>query len=206
MGEVYRARDTKLNRDVAIKVLPDLFASDAERLARFTHEAQTLASLNHPHIAAIYGLEESGDVRALVMELVEGEDLSQRIARGAIPLDEALTIAKQIAEALEAAHELGIIHRDLKPANVKVRTDGTVKVLDYGLAKAVEPTGVMSPNLSMSPTITTPAMTRAGVILGTRWSFACLFAAPFDERRLQVTGRAVPVVHGGRRGNFGETA
>src|SRR4030095_6631036 len=184
MGEVYRARDTKLNRDVAIKVLPDLFASDAERLARFTHEAQTLASLNpppiaahcglvsraplhHPHISAIYGLEKSGDVRALVMELVEGEDLSQRIARGAIPLDEALTIAKQIAEALEAAHELGIIHRDLKPANVKVRTDGTVKVLDYGLAKAVEPTGVMSPNLSMSPTITTPAMTRAGVILGT---------------------------------------
>jgi Protein kinase domain/WD40-like Beta Propeller Repeat len=206
MGEVYRARDTKLNRDVAIKVLPDLFASDAERLARFTHEAQTLASLNHPHIAAIYGLEESGDVRALVMELVEGEDLSQRIARGAIPLDEALTIAKQIAEALEAAHELGIIHRDLKPANVKVRTDGTVKVLDYGLAKAVEPTGVMSPNLSMSPTITTPAMTRAGVILGTRWSFACLFAAPFDERRLQVTGRAVPVVNGVRRGNFGNTS
>jgi eukaryotic-like serine/threonine-protein kinase len=121
MGEVFRARDTKLNRDVAIKVLPDSFASDAERLARLTREAQTLASLNHPHIAAIYGLEESGGVRALVMELVEGEDLSQRIARGAIPLDEALPIARQIAEALEAAHDLGIIHRDLKPANIKVR-------------------------------------------------------------------------------------
>ena len=140
MGEVYRARDTKLNRDVAIKVLPDLLASDEDRLARFTREAQTLASLNHPHIAAIYGLEESGGVRALVIELVEGEDLAERIARGAIPLDEALPIAKQIAEALEAAHELGIVHRDLKPANIKVRSDGTVKVLDYGLAKAAEPT------------------------------------------------------------------
>ena len=121
MGEVYRARDTKLNRDVAIKVLPDSFASDAERLARFTREAQTLASLNHPNIAQIHGLEESDGVRALVMELVEGEDLSQRIARGPIPIDEALPIAKQIAEALEAAHEQGIIHRDLKPANIKVR-------------------------------------------------------------------------------------
>ena len=136
MGEVYRARDTKLNRDVAIKVLPDSFASDADRLARFTREAQTLASLNHPNIAQIYGLEESNGVRALVMELVEGEDLSQRIARGPIPIDEALPIAKQIAEALEAAHEQGIIHRDLKPANIKVRPDGTVKVLDFGLAKA----------------------------------------------------------------------
>ena len=123
MGEVYRARDTKLNRDVAIKVLPDLFASDAERLARFTREAQTLASLNHPNIAHIHGLEESHGVRALVMELVEGDDLSARIARGAIPLDDALPIAKQIAEALEAAHEQGIVHRDLKPANIKVRLD-----------------------------------------------------------------------------------
>ena len=138
MGEVYRARDTKLNRDVAIKVLPDLFVGDAERLARFTREAQTLASLNHPNIGQIYGLEESNGVRALVMELVEGEDLSQRIARGAIPIDEALPIAKQIAEALEGAHEQGIIHRDLKPANIKVRPDGTVKVLDFGLAKAME--------------------------------------------------------------------
>ena len=121
MGQVYRARDTKLNRDVALKILPDSFANDPDRLARFTREAQTLASLNHPNIAHIHGLEESGGVRALVMELVEGDDLSQRIARGAIPLDEALPIAKQIAEALEAAHEQGIIHRDLKPANIKVR-------------------------------------------------------------------------------------
>src|SRR6187431_2825423 len=140
MGLVYRAHDTRLNRDVALKVLPDLFASDADRLARFTREAQTLASLNHPNIAHIHGLEESGGVRALVMELVEGDDLSERISRGAIPVDEALPIAKQIAEALEAAHQQGIIHRDLKPANIKVRSDGTVKVLDFGLAKAMEPT------------------------------------------------------------------
>ena len=141
MGEVYRARDTKLNRDVAIKVLPQAFANDSERLARFTREAQTLAALNHPNIAHIHGLEASGGVHALVMELVEGEDLSQRIARGAIPIGEALPIARQIAEALEAAHEQGIIHRDLKPANIKVRPDGTVKVLDFGLAKAMEPAG-----------------------------------------------------------------
>ena len=133
MGEVYRARDTKLDRDVAMKILPELFASDPDRLMRFEREAKTLASLNHPHIAQIHGFE---DARALVMELVEGEDLSRRIARGAIPFDEALPIAKQIAEALEAAHEQGIIHRDLKPANIKVRADGTVKVLDFGLAKA----------------------------------------------------------------------
>src|SRR5436309_7815368 len=139
MGEVFRARDTRLNRDVALKVLPDAFASDPDRLARFTREAQTLASLNHPNIAHIHGLEESNGVRALVMELVEGEDLAQRIARGAIPIDEALPIAKQIAEALEAAHEQGIVHRDLKPANIKVRADGTVKVLDFGLAKLAEP-------------------------------------------------------------------
>ncbi len=168
MGQVYRARDTKLNRDVALKVLPDLFASDAERLARFTREAQTLASLNHPHIAAIYGLEESGGVRALVMELVEGEDLSQRIARGAIPLDEALPIARQIAEALEAAHEHGIIHRDLKPANIKVRPDGTVKVLDFGLAKADRNRRPRRRSVTQSPTLTSPAMmTGMGVILGT---------------------------------------
>ncbi|MEQ1912325.1 MAG: serine/threonine-protein kinase, partial [Vicinamibacterales bacterium] len=141
MGQVFRARDTKLNRDVALKVLPDSFAHDADRLARFTREAQTLAALNHPNIAQIHGLEESGGLRALVMELVEGDDLSDRIARGAIPLDEALPIAKQIAEALEAAHEQGIIHRDLKPANIKVRSDGTVKVLDFGLAKALERAG-----------------------------------------------------------------
>ena len=167
MGEVYRARDTKLNRDVAIKVLPELFAADAERLARFQREAHVLASLNHPNIAHIHGLEESGGVRALVMELVEGEDLSQRIARGALPIDDALAIAKQIADALEAAHEQGIIHRDLKPANIKVRADGTVKVLDFGLAKALEPVSAIAGDLTASPTITSPAMTQVGVILGT---------------------------------------
>ena len=184
MGEVYRARDTKLNRDVALKILPDAFASDPDRLARFTREAQTLASLNHPNIAAIYGIEESHGVRALVMELVEGADLSLRIARGAIPLDEALPIAKQIAEALEAAHEQGIIHRDLKPANIKVRADGTVKVLDFGLAKAMEPASV-SANAMSSPTLTTPAMTLQGVILGT-----AAYMAPEQAKGRAVDRRA----------------
>ena len=141
MGEVYRARDTALNREVAIKVLPEAFASDADRLARFSREAQTLASLNHPNIAQIHGLEASGPVRALVMELVAGEDLSTLIARGPIPPADALPLARQIVAALEAAHGLGIVHRDLKPANIKVRHDGTVKVLDFGLAKAMEPGG-----------------------------------------------------------------
>jgi serine/threonine protein kinase len=174
MGAVFRARDTKLDRDVAIKILPEAFAHDADRLARFTREAKTLASLNHPHIAGIYGLEESDGITALVMELVEGDDLSQRIARGAIPVDDALPIARQIAEALEAAHEQGIIHRDLKPANIKVRADGTVKVLDFGLAKAIDPsggsgraTGAGGHDLSASPTLTSPAMTQAGIVLGT---------------------------------------
>src|SRR3984893_6187987 len=167
MGQVFRARDTRLDRDVAIKVLPEAFAHDVDRLARFTREAKTLASLNHPHIAAIYGLEESGGFNALVMELVEGEDLSQRLTRGAVLLDDALQIARQIADALEAAHEQGIVHRDLKPANIKVRSDGTVKVLDFGLAKAMEPAAGSSPSMSMSPTITTPAMTQTGMILGT---------------------------------------
>ena len=166
MGQVYRATDTKLKRQVAIKILPPSLAADHDRLARFQREAEVLASLNHPNIAHIHGLEESGDITALVMELVEGDDLSQRIARGAIPLGEALPIAKQIAEALEAAHEQGIVHRDLKPANIKVRADGTVKVLDFGLAKAMEPTGAMSPGLSMSPTLSLQA-TQAGMILGT---------------------------------------
>jgi eukaryotic-like serine/threonine-protein kinase len=167
MGEVYRARDTKLDRFVAIKILPEAFATDTERIARFQREAKTLASLNHPNIAHIHGLEESSGVRALAMELVEGEDLAQRIARGAIPVAEALPIAKQMAEALEAAHEQGIIHRDLKPANIKVRPDGTVKVLDFGLAKAMESTDAASSSVSQSPTITTPAMTQAGILLGT---------------------------------------
>jgi len=166
MGQVFRARDSKLDRDVAIKVLPEAFGHAGDRLARFQREAKTLASLNHSNIAAIYGFEDTGGVCALVMEMVEGEDLSQRIARGAIPADEALSIAKQIADALEAAHEQGIIHRDLKPANIKIRPDGTVKVLDFGLAKALEPAAVVSASVSM-PTLTTPAMTQAGMILGT---------------------------------------
>src|SRR5262245_56838013 len=141
MGQVFRATDTKLKRQVALKMLPPSVATDHDRLARFQREAEVLASVNHPHIAASYGLEDSGGTTALVMELVDGEDLSQRIARGAIPFDEALPIAKQIAEALEAAHEQGIIHRDLKPANIRQRPDGTVKVLDFGLAKALEPVG-----------------------------------------------------------------
>src|SRR5262245_22613194 len=170
MGQVYRATDTKLKRQVAIKILPPSLAADYDRLARFQREAEVLASLNHPHIAAIYGLEESDGVTALVMELVEGDDLSQRIARGPIPLDEALPIARQIADALEAAHEQGIVHRDLKPANVKVRPDGSVKVLDFGLAKALEGAGGAGGtggSASISPTITSPAMTHAGMILGT---------------------------------------
>jgi serine/threonine protein kinase/Tol biopolymer transport system component len=170
MGEVYRARDTKLNRDVAIKVLLAAVADDPDRLARFSREAQVLASLNHPNIAHIHGLEESNGVTALVLELVEGEDLAQRIARGPIPLDEALPIARQIAEALEAAHDHGIIHRDLKPANIKVRPDGTVKVLDFGLAKAIEtgsgPRAPGSADLANSPTLSIHA-TAAGLILGT---------------------------------------
>jgi len=175
MGEVYRATDTTLGRQVAIKVLPGAFAQDAERLARFEREAKTLASLNHPHIAQIYGLERSSGVQALVMELVEGDDLAARIARGPIPLDETLPIAREIAEALEAAHEQGIIHRDLKPANIKVTPDGVVKVLDFGLAKLNERNGPNDSNdpnvpnaLSMSPTITSPAMmTGVAMILGT---------------------------------------
>jgi eukaryotic-like serine/threonine-protein kinase len=174
MGEVYRARDTKLKREVALKVLPEHFTADPDRLARFQREAEVLAALNHPHIAHIHGLEESAGVRALVLELVEGPTLADRIALGPIPLDDAGPIARQIAEALEAAHEQGIIHRDLKPANIKLRPDGTVKVLDFGLAKALEGTGAgqaASPGADgrlNSPTITSPALvTGAGVILGT---------------------------------------
>ena len=171
MGEVYRARDTRLKRDVALKVLPEAFATDAERLARFHREAEVLATLNHPQIAAIYGIEETDTFLALVLELVEGDTIADRIANGAIPADEAIAIATQIAQALEAAHEQGIIHRDLKPANVKVTPDGTVKVLDFGLAKLIDPSvvvGPIQPPQTSSPTITSPAlMTHVGVLLGT---------------------------------------
>jgi serine/threonine-protein kinase len=187
MGEVFRARDARLNRDVALKVVPDSFSHDRDRLARFTREAQVLAALNHPNIAHVHGFEESGGVRALVMELVEGEDLSQRIARGAIPVDEVLPIARQIAEALEAAHEQGIIHRDLKPANIKVRPDGTVKVLDFGLAKAMDPASTSTPSsisLANSPTLTSPA-TMLGIILGT-----APYMAPEQARGRTVDRRA----------------
>ncbi|HUV12920.1 MAG TPA: protein kinase, partial [Acidobacteriota bacterium] len=165
MGEVYQATDTKLNREVALKVLPESFAQDPQRMGRFQREAQVLASLNHPNIAAIHGLEEADGQKALIMELVEGEDLSERIARGPIPLDEALPIALQIAEALEDAHEKGIIHRDLKPANIKLTSEGKVKVLDFGLAKALEEERGAE-NIANSPTLTMQA-TQAGVILGT---------------------------------------
>ena len=167
MGEVYRAKDTKLGRDVALKILPASFTNDPERVARFRREAQVLASLNHPHIAQIHGLEEVEGTQFLVLELVDGESLDKRIGRGPIPVDEALGIAKQIAEALEAAHEKGIIHRDLKPANIALTKDGHVKVLDFGLAKAIDTTPG-SVDAMNSPTITSPAlMTGVGVILGT---------------------------------------
>ena len=165
MGEVFCARDTKLGRDVALKVLHEAFAVDSERMARFEREARLLASLNHPNIASIYGLEDSGTARALVMELVKGPTLAERIAKGPIPLDEALTTAKQIAEALEYSHEKGVIHRDLKPANVKITPDGAVKVLDFGLAKAIEEVPAAS-DFTQSPTLSIAAA-KAGVILGT---------------------------------------
>ena len=182
MGVVYRARDTKLDRDVALKVLPDAFTQDPDRLARFEREAKVLASLNHPNIAAIYGLEEADDIRALVLELVEGPTLADRIKQGPIPLDEALPIAKQIAEALEAAHEAGVIHRDLKPANIKVKHDGTVKVLDFGLAKALDPSPEGDP--SQSPTLTAAA-TQMGVIMGT-----AAYMSPEQARGKPVDKRA----------------
>ena len=184
MGEVHRAVDTNLGRDVAIKVLPDGLASDVDRLARFEREARTLAALNHPNIASVYGLETADGARALVMEFVEGVALDDRIAAGALPIDEALHIAVQIADALEAAHDHGVVHRDLKPANVKVRADGTVKVLDFGLAKALEPADTIT-GLTMSPTITSPALTRAGIILGT-----AAYMSPEQARGKPVDRRA----------------
>src|ERR1043165_6485748 len=166
MGEVYQAHDSKLGRDVAIKVLPEQFARDPERLARFQREAKLLAALNHPNIATIHGLEQSGDIHYLVMELVAGENLRDQILRdGALPLEEALKIAKQIAEALEAAHDRSIIHRDLKPANIKITPEGRVKVLDFGLAKAFSSEATAGDPAS-SPTLTMRA-TLAGVIMGT---------------------------------------
>jgi Tol biopolymer transport system component/tRNA A-37 threonylcarbamoyl transferase component Bud32 len=171
MGEVYRATDINLRRQVAIKVLPQAVASDVDRLTRFRREAEVLAALNHPNIAAIYGLERANGISALVMELVEGPTLAERIAAGPLPFDEALSIARQIASALEAAHERGIVHRDLKPANIKVRPDGTVKLLDFGLAKTAEGSAAgdsATVAMSLSPTITSPAhLTTAGMIMGT---------------------------------------
>jgi Tol biopolymer transport system component len=184
MGEVYRATDTNLSRQVAIKVLPDGVAHDGDRLARFDREARSLAALNHPNIAQIHGLEKSDGRIALVMELVEGPTLADRIAEGPIPIEEAVPIARQIADALETAHEQGIIHRDLKPADVKVRDDGTVKILDFGLAKAMEPVAG-SINVAASPTITSPAMTRMGMILGT-----AAYMAPEQARGKAVDKRA----------------
>ena len=216
MGEVYRAHDTRLKRDVAVKVLPDLFAADEERLARFAREAQVLAALNHPNIATIYGVEEAGATRALVMEFVDGVTLAQRLTQGALPLDEVVPIARQIADALEAAHEKGIIHRDLKPANIAFTADGQVKVLDFGLAKALEPEATSDP--SHSPTLTMRA-TQAGMILGTAaymspeqargraadkrtdvWAFGCVLYEMLTAKRAfdgeDVTDTIAAVVRG----------
>ena len=182
---MYRARDAKLDRDVTLKVLPQAFTDDPDRLARFEREAKVLASLNHPNIGGIHGLEESDGIRALVLEYIEGPTLADRIAQGPIPVDEALPIAKQIAEALEAAHEAGVIHRDLKPANIKVRADGMVKVLDFGLAKAFQP-DASDPNMSQSPTISlTAAATQMGMVIGT-----AAYMAPEQAKGKVVDKRA----------------
>src|SRR5215472_4612566 len=183
MGEVYRARDKRLGRDVALKVLPEAFARDAERMVRFEREAKVLASLNHPNIAVLYGLEESNATRALVMELVEGPMLAERIKQGPMAIEEALPIAKQMTEALEYAHERGIIHRDLKPSNVKLTADGQVKLLDFGLAKALEGEKTEE-DLQTSPTLSAAA-TRAGVMLGT-----AAYMAPEQARGKRVDRRA----------------
>ena len=189
MGEVYRATDTKLKRQVAIKVLPASVAADTDRLARFQREAEVLAALNHSNIAAIYGLEDADGTKALVMELVEGPTLDDQIRQGAIPIADALPIARQVAEALEAAHDQGIIHRDLKPANIKIRPDGMVKVLDFGLAKslACDPSSAAAAGGSMSPTLTSPAMTAQGMILGT-----AAYMAP-EQARGRVADRRADI-------------
>jgi len=195
IGEVYRARDSKLNRDVALKVLPASLTGDVQRVARFRHEAQVLASLNHPNIGGIYGFEDASGVGALVLELVEGPTLADRIARGPIPVGEALSIAAQILSALEAAHDQGIIHRDLKPANIKLRPDGTVKVLDFGLAKATERAD-WSEELTNSPTRlrqgfgeagVSPMMTEQGILLGT-----AAYMSRHDGRLLVVEPNQAP--------------
>jgi serine/threonine-protein kinase len=193
MGEVYRARDLKLKREVAIKILPEEFSRDPDRLSRFQREAEVLASLNHPNIAAIYDLQEAKESRFLVLELVEGETLADRISRSPIPVEEALGIAKQISEALEAAHEKGIIHRDLKPGNVKITPDGRVKLLDFGLAKAFEPDSGAR-DLSNSPTMSAAA-TNAGVILGTAayLSPEQARAKPVDTRDRHLGFRLRPI-------------
>ena len=186
MGEVYRATDTNLGRDVALKVLPDAVSHDAERLARFEREARTLASLSHPNIAIVHGLEKSGGTLALVMELVDGPTLANRITSEPLSVDDALEVARQLADALEAAHAQGIVHRDLKPANLKVRQDGTVKVLDFGLAKAFDTssTAIDNASASLSPTITSPT-TMQGVIMGT-----AAYMSPEQARGRAVDQRA----------------
>src|SRR5262245_4169498 len=183
MGEVYRARDSRLGRDVALKVLPTKFTADAERLARFESEARMLAALNHPHIAAIFGLEDTDGIPALVLEFVDGETLADRLRRGPIAPREALPIARQIADALDAAHQKGIVHRDLKPANIKVTPDGVVKVLDFGLAKAAATADVVPQDLSQLPTVA-PEATRVGMILGT-----APYMSPEQARGLPVDTR-----------------
>jgi serine/threonine protein kinase len=188
MGEVYRARDTKLGREVALKILPEALATNADRLARLRREAQLLASLNHPNIAHVYGLEDAAASAALVMELVEGSTLDELLRNGRLPREEALAIARQIADALETAHEAGIIHRDLKPANVKVREDGMVKVLDFGLAKALDSERGGLPDPALSPaiaTMTSPALTAMGIVLGT-----AAYMAPEQAKGKTIDKRA----------------
>ena len=202
MGEVYRARDTKLNRDVAIKILLPAVANNPEHLARFTREAHVLAALNHPYIAHIYGLEDDDGFHALIMEVVEGPTLADRLANGPLSLEETLSVARQMAEALASAHGQGVVHRDLKPSNIKLRSDGTVKILDFGLAKALEPPGSLPADAANVPTLTSAALTRHGVILGTAaymspeqargqavdkrtdiWAFGCVLFEMLTGRR-----------------------